>query len=120
MATNKHSEGEVIEYSNAGAAIASGDVVAMNDIVGIAVTDIAATTGVGSVAIEGAFTVAKTAGTAWNVGDSIDWDASASSFHKGVTPAAGDVTLCAVCIKAAASGDTTGVVKLVPGAGTGQ
>lgn len=120
MATNSYSEGNVVEYSNTGAAIASGAVVAMNDIVGIAITDIAATTGVGSVAIEGAFVVPKTTGTAWNVGDSIDWDASASEFHKGVTPAAGDVVLAAVCIVAAAAGAATGVVKLVPGAGTGQ
>ena len=120
MAKIYHSEGNVIKYSNTGSAISSGDVVAMNDVVGIATTDIAATTGVGSVAITGAYTVAKTTGTAWNVGDSIDWDASAGEFHKGVTPAAGDVTLCAVCIEAAASGAATGVVRLAPGNGVGQ
>lgn len=120
MATNKYSEGTVIEYANTGSAIASGAVVAMNDIVGIAVTDIAATTGVGSVNITGAYTVAKTTGTAWNVGDSIDWDASAGEFHKGITPAAGDVAVCCVCIVAAAAGATTGVVVLTPGTGTGS
>lgn len=119
MATNYVNGASTIEYSNTGSAIASGDIVVMGDIVGVAITDIAATTGVGTVQIEGAFTVAKISGTAWNVGDAVDWDASAGAFGKGITSAAGDVTTCAVCVVAAAAGDTTAVVKLVPGAGTG-
>jgi len=119
MAANKHSEGEVLTYNNTGSAIVSGAIVAMADLVGVAIVDIAATTGIGSVALEGAFTVDKITGTAWVVGDAVDWDASLSKFGKGITTAAGDVTTCAVCIVAAASGDATAVVKLVPGAGTG-
>ncbi len=119
MATNSVQDGAVIEYTNAGAAISSGDVVAMNDMVGVAITDIAATTGVGSVAIEGVWSVDKIAGTAWNLGDVVDWDASLGKFGIGITTAAGDVTKCAVVTKAAASGDVTGEIKLVPGIGAG-
>lgn len=108
--------GEVIDYANAGAAISAGDVVAAGDIVGIAMTDIAATTGVGAVGIEGIFTVPKTAGTAWNQGDAIDWDASAGEFHKGVTPAAGDVVSAGIATVAAASAATTAQLKLLGGA----
>lgn len=120
MARKYLQKGDTIKYTNAGSAITAGAVVAMNDIVGIADVDIAATTGEGSVSIEGCFEVTKIAGTAWNLGDSVDWDASLVAFGKGITPAAGDVLLAAVCIEAAASGATTAKVKLVPGAGTGQ
>lgn len=116
MTTLYVAEGGIIQYSNTGAAISSGDVVVTGDIVGIALTDIAATTGVGSVATEGVFTVAKTAGTAWTQGAALDWDASASAFHDGVTPAAGDVVGCGVAYAAAASGATTGQIKLLGGA----
>lgn len=119
MSTNKvNNEGAVIEYSNTGSAISSGDVVQTGDLVGIAATDIAATTGVGSVEIEGVFTVAKVTGVAWIQGDKVDWDASNSAFGKGITTASGDVTNCGIAFKAAASGDATAQVKLTPGTGT--
>lgn len=120
MARKFKQKGDVLTYTNAGSAIAAGAVVAMADLVGIAEVDIAATTGVGTVAIEGVHLVPKIAGTAWVLGDSVDWDASAVAFGKGITPAAGDVLLAAVAFQAAASGDTTAYVKLTPGAGTGQ
>jgi len=118
MATSYLNDGAVIDYV-AGSAITSGDVVAMNDTVGIAMDDIASGS-TGPVRIEGVFSVTKTAGVAWVVGDSIDWDASTSSFHKGITPAAGDIALCCVCVEAADSSATTGKVKLTPGTGTGS
>lgn len=120
MTTKYVGEGKVLDYANAGAAIASGDVVVTGDTVGIALKDIPATTGVGPIAIEGVFTVDKTAGTAWVQGDSIDWDASASKFHKGATPATGDVLLCCVAAAAAGSAAVTGQVKLTPGTGVVQ
>jgi len=119
MATNFVSDATTIEYANTGSAISSNDVVAMNDVVGIAVVDIAATNGIGTVIIEGSFSVPKISGVAWAVGDKVDWDASASAFSKGITTAAGDVTNCGVVTAAAASAATTGVVKLTPGTGTG-
>lgn len=109
-------DGKVIQYANTGAAISAGDVVVTGDTVGIALVDIAATTGIGSVAIEGVFTVPKTTGTAWVQGDAIDWDASAGEFHKGVTPAAGDVASAGIAYAAAASAAATGQIKLLGGA----
>jgi predicted RecA/RadA family phage recombinase len=104
--------GEKLTYINAGAAIAAGAVVVMGDSVGVAEVDIAATTGEGIVAVEGVFLLPKTAGTAWAIGDKLDYDLSAEEFHKGLTTAAGDIAGCAVAHKAAASGDTSGWVKL--------
>ena len=48
-------EGEILQFTNTGTAISSGDPVMMGNIPGVAVTDIAATTGVGSVQIKGVF-----------------------------------------------------------------
>ncbi|RDH86378.1 MAG: recombinase RecA [endosymbiont of Escarpia spicata] len=118
MTTKYQQDGNVIEYT-AGSAVSSGDVIAINDMVGVALADIAASA-TGSVRITGVFaTIAKVAGTAWNQGDAVDWDASASAFGKGITTAAGDVTTAGIAFEAAASGDTTAVVMLTPGAGTG-
>ncbi|HSH45105.1 MAG TPA: DUF2190 family protein, partial [Longimicrobiales bacterium] len=92
--------------------------VVMGDVVGIALTDIAGGE-TGAVAIEGVFEVAKAAGTAWDQGAKLDWDASASAFDIGVTPATGDVEDCGVAAEAAASAATTGYIRLTPGTGTG-
>jgi predicted RecA/RadA family phage recombinase len=110
MATNYVGEGKVIDYT-AGGTISAGDVVVAGDTVGIALVDMVSGD-VGAVAIEGVFTVAKTAGTAWAQGDAIGWDASASEFHKDPTLAAGDVALCGIAVVAAASAATTASLKL--------
>lgn len=110
MATNYRGEGKVIDYT-AGGTIAAGDVVIAGDTVGIALVDMVSGD-VGAVAIEGVFQVTKVAGTVWNQGDAIDWDASATAFQKGVTPASGDVVLCGIAVLAAASGATTASLKL--------
>jgi len=113
MATNLVADGKVLSYV-AGGTIAAGAVVVTGDTVGIAL-DAAVSGETIAVAIEGVFTVAKTTGTAWVQGDAIDWDASASEFHKGVTPAAGDVVSAGIAYAAAASGDATGQIKLLGG-----
>lgn len=111
MATTQVADGKVINFVAAGA-VASGAVVVTGDTVGIALSAAAASGDVIAVAIEGVWTVAKTTGTAWVQGDAIDWDASASEFHKGVTPATGDVALCGIAYAAAASAAATGQLKL--------
>ena len=116
---NKYQQpGEVIQHV-AASAISSGDVVAMNDLIGVAEVDIAIGD-TGSVRIIGVMkSMPKIAGTAWNQGDAVDWDASLSAFGKGITTAAGDVTTAGIAFEAAGSADTTAVVMLTPGAGTG-
>lgn len=108
-------DGHVLDHT-AASAISSGDVVAMGNLVGVALADIASGA-TGSVQIDGVFTLAKTAGTAWNQGDSLTWDVSAKKFVKGGTAATGDIVGCAVCAKAAASADTAADVLLraIPG-----
>src|SRR5688572_17509490 len=116
MTTKLVQEGKVLDYTNAGAAISSGDVVELKHILGVAITDIAATTGVGAVAIEGCFTVPKVSGAVWVVGEKLIWDTSAGAFDdSAATPATGDITGAAVAMAAGANGETTAVVKLTPG-----
>jgi predicted RecA/RadA family phage recombinase len=119
MALNYHQEGDVLDYTNTtGAAIASGDPVAIGNIIGIALVDIAISA-VGSVALEGVWKVAKATGNAWVQGAKVIWDKSAAKFdHGGATPATGDISNCCVAAYAAASGDTVGYVKINVGMGT--
>jgi predicted RecA/RadA family phage recombinase len=69
MATNYIQPGEVCEYT-AGATISSGDLIALNNRAGVALTDIA-NGSTGSVALTGVYTVPKTAGATWSVGQAI-------------------------------------------------
>ena len=111
----KYSEGDVMDYANTGAAISSGDVVALGNRIGIAVTDIAATTGLGAVALTGAHTLAKTVGEVYNQGDSVYWNSTTSKLTEVDTGLyAGKI------IVAAALTATTAIVALAdPGPGAG-
>ncbi len=112
MATNFKQDGAVLDHV-AGGAIASGAIVPMGDSVSVALVAAAASGDVISVATEGVFEVPKTTGTAWVQGDKLDWDASAVKFDKAIAvPASGDIEDCAYAAADAASGDTTGLVKL--------
>ncbi len=112
--TNFIQDGETLEYSNSGSAIAAGDVVVVGKLVGIAATDIAATTGVGTVCIEGVFNVPKNTSLAITQGDQLFWDADPGEVTKTATDypmgtaheaAASDATT--VNVKLAAGGDST-------------
>lgn len=103
----------------AGGTITSGAVDSLNDLVGVAQNDAASGESV-VYALEGVYRVAKATGAAWAVGEAVNWDNSASNFTKAATAAAGDVTDAGVAMAAAASGDTTGLVKINIGAGTGS
>lgn len=117
MARNYTQPGNVLSYTaGVGEQYSAGDVVVMGDTVGIALVDIGEGE-TGSVAIEGVFEVPKVSGTAWSVGQKIDWDASASAFTVGATPAEGDVIGCAIVAAPAGSTETTGYAKLTPGTG---
>src|SRR5687768_9773246 len=119
MTTKFVQAGGVINYANAGAAIAAGDVVVMGHIIGVALTDIGATTGVGAVAIEGVFTVPKVSAAVFVQGEKLIWDVSAGGFDdSAATPATGDITGGAVAMVAGANAETTCVVKLTAGNAT--
>lgn len=122
MAKNFSHEGRVIDYVNTtGAAIASGAVVKMNNVLGIALADIAigATGPVGF----GVFRdIPKVNGAVIAQGESLTWDVSAGKFDDNLAvPAAGDVTGAAAYAAAAAGAGTdtmTVAFTGVPGAVT--
>lgn len=120
MATNYEKDGARVTYTNTGAAISSGDVVVMSHTIGIAMVDIAATTGVGEVAIEGVFAVPKADLAVIVVGEKLLWDASAGDFDdSAATPASGDILGAVVAVEAkGATTSETILVKLTPGNAT--
>lgn len=76
-------KGKVLQYTNAGSAITSGTVlITGNGLIGVATGDIAASTGVGEIAVEGVFTLPSDTGTAWVMGDRVFWDDSGKVFTK--------------------------------------
>ena len=116
--------GDTINYSNAGSAISAGAVVVMGHTIGIALVDIAATTGTGAVAIEGVFSgVPKVSAAVFTQGENLIWDVSHNSSAGGfddssATPATGDITGGAIAWVAGANLETTCTIKLTPGNAT--
>jgi predicted RecA/RadA family phage recombinase len=110
MAQNYIQPGTTVPYVVPSATtIAAGDVVVMNDVLGVALT--AGTTGDEiTVQIEGVFTLDKTTGTAHNQGDVLYWNASTKKTTKtptGNKPIGFDFL-------GALSGAATSQVKLAP------
>lgn len=118
MAKNFIQQGKVLDYTP-GAAVVSGRVVRIGNLLGVALGDIAAGA-TGSVQIDGVFEVPKVAGAVFGQGESLLWDASAGAFDDNLaTPATGDVTgASAVAFKAGANGETTAWVKFTGAPGT--
>lgn len=106
--TNFVQEGESLEYANTGAAIAAGAVVVIGTVVGIAATDIAATTGVGTVVTAGVFNLPKNVGTTITQGSLVYWDATPGE----VTTTSSGNTLMGTAHAAAGSADATCDVRL--------
>ena len=120
MANNHIQPGKVLDYTNAtGAAIASGAVVPVGTILGVALSDIAAGA-TGSVAIDGVFAVPKVAGTAITQGAAVIFKAATKAFTVAVgTTASGDISgACAVAFAAAAADATKVHVKFTGCPGT--
>jgi predicted RecA/RadA family phage recombinase len=115
-------ENGIKEYTNAGSAIASGDVVVASHMIGIALTDIAASTGVGSVDFTPGRVfsgVPKVTAAVFAVGEKLIWDVSAGKFDdSAASPATGDVTGAVVAWVAGTSSDTTCTIMLTPGNST--
>jgi len=120
MAKNYVAHGTTLNFANTGTAIKSGDVVVVGDILGVAIVDIAATTGTGTVQIVGVFDLPKTDAAVIAQGEMVIWDITAGSFDdKNATPATGDVSGAAIAMEA--KGATTGAtikVKLSAVSGT--
>lgn len=117
MTTKFQQEGGTINYINTGSAITAGSVVKLQNTIGIALVDIAATTGVGAVAVEGVFAgVPKVPAAVFAAGEKLLWDVSAGQFDdSAATPAAGDVMGAAVAWVAGLNAETTCTIKLTPG-----
>lgn len=101
--------GNVIQYSNVGSAIVSGDIVVIGDRVGVAMVDIAATTGVGSVSMDGVYDLPKTTSQAWVQGDKLFYDSSTSML---TNVAAAGKKPAGYAFREADSSDSTGHCKL--------
>jgi len=117
MAKNFIQEGEVIDWTNAGTAVVSGDVVAIGSngdaLLGVALVDIAQNAQ-GSVAIEGVWEVPKVSGAVIAQGEYVIWDSSAKAFDdNAATPATGDVSDGAIAFAAAGAGVTTMKILLI-------
>lgn len=112
MTTTYKQRGETLTYSNtSSAAIAAGAVVAVGDRIGIAVADIAATSGVGELSMVGVHALTKDTGTAnaWSAGADLFWDTSALKLYP--TPGATRIA-AGVAWAAALAADTTADVKI--------
>lgn len=118
MATNYEQEGKVIQHT-AGADIASGQVVAIGNMLGVALAAIA-NGAVGQVQLEGVFTVPKVSAAVIAKGESLTWDVSAAAFDDNLaTPATGDITgAAAFAFEAAGNGVTSIAVKFTGTPGT--
>lgn len=111
--------GDYIDYTNAGSAIAAGDVVQIGDVLGIAVNDIAASTGVGPVLIRGIVKVTKTGSQAWTQGQTVFYSGSNTFTTVATSNARAGVAAFAV---GDGAGETTGYVLLntTPGLDIGE
>jgi predicted RecA/RadA family phage recombinase len=102
------SEGNAVDYTPT-ADVASGDVVVLGELIGIARMPIAANT-LGSLAVKGAFDLPKLtgAGSAIAVGTKVYWDAT----NKVVTATVGTNKFLGKTIRNAADADATVRVRL--------
>lgn len=109
-------------YANAGSAITSGSVVVASHMIGVALVDIAATSGTGSVDFTPGRVysgIPKVTAAVFAVGEKLIWDVSAGKFDDAAaTPAAGDITGGAIAWVAGTSSDTTCTIMLTPGNAT--
>ncbi len=117
MAKNFYAHGETVNYT-ATSDVVSGQVIVLGGIIGIAHTDIK-TGEEGALGIEGVYELAKTTGTAYTLGQRLQWDVSANKLvGPAATPAAGDIVNVGIVYEAALSAATTAKVKINVAGGT--
>lgn len=114
MANNFRQDGKTLEYTNSGAALASGDARVVSQEVGIAHDDIANGED-GVLHMEGVWRVPKATGQAWVRGEAVNVDVN-GEFTTGAA-GGGGLTGAGIVWADAASGDTTGEVKINQRAG---
>lgn len=119
MSSKRVQRGEIITFANTGAAIAVDDPVVIGNLVGVALVDIPATTGIGEVAIAEVYNLPKVDAAVIAQGERVIFDVSAGEVDdENAIPAAGDVSNFGVAFEA--KGATTGediAVLLTPGSG---
>ncbi len=101
-------EGRRLPYSNTGSAISSGDVVILGGSIGIAVDDIAATTGTGVLEVEGVHQLAAASADTFAVGMQLYW----STANANLTTTATSNKKAGFAWIAKASGTVLAQVKL--------
>jgi len=109
MATATYvAEGNMVDYTP-DSAVAAGDVVVQNNLVGVALSAIAAAA-LGALCVDGIFDFPKSSGTSTGIaaGKTVYWDAENSVM----TETSEGNTLAGKCVKAAADDDTTVRVRL--------
>lgn len=102
-------EGNQIDYTPSGAAVAAGEVVNLTTMIGVATAAIPDGRQ-GALAVEGVLEFPKEAALAIAVGDACYWDDTAKEIDKTNTNVA-----AGKCVRAAADTDTKVWVKLAPG-----
>lgn len=112
-AAKTYSDAGAIDYTPS-SAVAGGDVVVLNGIVGVAVEDIAANTK-GSLATSGIFKLPKTT-AAWVRGLPVHWDPTGTpdsgDASSGAANQLGVGTYAGICVETATSGENFGAVDL--------
>ena len=108
--------GSIITFTNTGSAISSGDLVHIGaGLVGIAQTDIAATSGVGAVMITGRHTVTKgTPASAYPIGRLLKVGTAGNTVDLATASSTASAICTARVAKASITGATTVEVILVP------
>lgn len=119
MARNRVQDGQVIQWTNGGTAVVSGDAVVIGALVGVALVDIANGES-GSVAIGQVYNLPKVDAAVIAQGESVLYDVSAAEVDdNAATPASGDLLGWGVAFEG--KGVTVGeniAVLLTPNAST--
>lgn len=99
-------DGRTIDYTP-GSAVAAGDVILLQKMLGVAAIDIAANT-LGALMVHGVHSIAKVTGETWTTGQILYWDNSV----KKLTTTVGSNVACAKAWADQLSGDTSGLAKI--------
>lgn len=108
MSKNFIQDGDILDLTAPSGGVVGGSTYKIGSIIAVALASVAEGLPFAG-ATEGCYTLAKATGAAWAQGDLLYWDDSGKAFTK---TSSGN-TKAGVAIAAAASGDTTGKVKLI-------